>query len=105
MHRAGPAFERARAARKEAGREGSPYLVALPYIAFDDIDTGRVNVHDYYLPAGPEGARAKASQVSGGAEAVRATVKAFEDLGADELMLNPTTDDIDEVTRQAETVL
>ncbi|WP_399895939.1 LLM class flavin-dependent oxidoreductase [Streptomyces sp. BBFR51] len=101
----GPAFERARAAWKEAGREGSPYLVALAYVALDDVDTGRANVHDYYRPAGPEVARAKASQVSGGAEAVRATVEAFEDLGADELMLNPTTDDIEEVTRLAETVL
>ncbi|GGM26109.1 monooxygenase [Streptomyces fumigatiscleroticus] len=100
-----PAFERARAAWKAAGRDGRPYLVALAYFALGDEELGRANVYDYYRPAGPDGARARADEVSAGAAAVRATVKAFEDLGVDELMLNPTVDDIDQVARLAEAVL
>ncbi|QOV33375.1 hypothetical protein IM697_24475 [Streptomyces ferrugineus] len=45
------------------------------------------------------------SGVSGGADAVRATVQAFADIGADELVFNPTSDDIDEVARLADVVL
>jgi hypothetical protein len=36
---------------------------------------------------------------------LRATVKAFGDIGADELILNPTTDEIDDVRRLADIVL
>ncbi|SCF64937.1 hypothetical protein GA0115254_109314 [Streptomyces sp. Ncost-T10-10d] len=56
-------------------------------------------------PAGPDGARARAAEVSGGAEAVRARVRAFQDLGADELVLNPALDDVDQVKRLADAVL
>ncbi|MGW5652605.1 LLM class flavin-dependent oxidoreductase [Streptomyces humi] len=101
----GPAFDRARAAWRAAGREGAPYLVALAYFALGDEDRGRANVYDYYRPAGPEGARARAAETSGTVAAVRATVKAFEELGVDELMLNPTVDDPDEVVRLADAVL
>ncbi|MFI6061829.1 LLM class flavin-dependent oxidoreductase [Streptomyces sp. NPDC051286] len=100
----GPAFERARAAWKDSGRAGT-YLVALAYVALGDEDIGRANAHDYYRPAGPDGARAKVAEVSGGADAVRATVRAFAQLGADGLMLNPTVDDLDQVARLADLVL
>ncbi|MEW2490916.1 LLM class flavin-dependent oxidoreductase [Streptomyces sp. NPDC048411] len=101
----GPAFERARAAWKDSGRAGTPYLVALAYFALGDEDIGRANAHDHYRTAGPDGARAKGAEVSGGADAVRATVRAFAQLGADELMLNPTVDDLDQVARLAGLVL
>ncbi|MFJ3672507.1 LLM class flavin-dependent oxidoreductase [Streptomyces sp. NPDC090106] len=100
-----PLFDRARAAWQEAGRAGAPHLVALAYYALGDEERGRANVHDYYLPAGPEGARARAAEVSGGADAVRTTVKAYEELGVDELILIPTVDDLDEVARLADVVL
>ncbi|MFF4902806.1 LLM class flavin-dependent oxidoreductase [Streptomyces sp. NPDC001068] len=101
----GPAFERARTAWTAAGREGTPYLVALAYFVLGDEDRGRANVYDYYRPAGPEGARARAAETSGGAAAVRATARAFEELGVDELVFNPTVDDRDEVVRLADAVL
>ncbi|MFF4836356.1 LLM class flavin-dependent oxidoreductase [Streptomyces sp. NPDC001315] len=100
-----PAFDRARGAWRAAGREGTPYLVALAYFALGDEDRGRANVYDYYRPAGPDGARARAAEMSGGADAVRATIKAYEALGVDELMLHPTVDDLDEVARPADVVL
>jgi alkanesulfonate monooxygenase SsuD/methylene tetrahydromethanopterin reductase-like flavin-dependent oxidoreductase (luciferase family) len=100
-----PAFEGVRAAWSEAGRSGSPRLVGIAYYAFADIDAGRANVRDYYIPAGAETADFIAGAASGGAEAIKTTVRAFEEIGADELILNPTLDDIDEIARLAEVVL
>lgn len=100
-----PAFEAVRAAWSEAGRSGSPRLVGIAYYAFADIDAGRANVHDYYIPGGAETADFIAGAVSGGADAVKAAVRSFEEIGADELIFNPTVDDIDEIARLAEVVL
>lgn len=66
---------------------------------------GRGSVHDYYSSFGAEAAGAVAATVRGGAEQVKEAVQAFGDIGADELIFNPTIDDLDQVTRLAETVL
>jgi hypothetical protein len=99
------AFDGVRAAWKEAGREGDPYLVAIAYVALADIEGGKASVYDYYTAHGAGIAGFITSAVSGGADAVRTTVKAFEEIGADELILNPTSDDLDEIQRVAELVL
>jgi alkanesulfonate monooxygenase SsuD/methylene tetrahydromethanopterin reductase-like flavin-dependent oxidoreductase (luciferase family) len=96
-------FEQARSAWKDAGRSGEPRLVAIAYFALGDADRGRANVHDYY--SGTEFADQIAAGVSGTPDAVRATVAGFADLGADELIFNPGTDDIDEIDRLAGVVL
>jgi alkanesulfonate monooxygenase SsuD/methylene tetrahydromethanopterin reductase-like flavin-dependent oxidoreductase (luciferase family) len=98
-------FDTARAAWQEAGREGSPRLVAIAYFAFGDIDKGRGNIRDYYLASGEEMAEGAAAGVHGGAEAVKEVVRAFADIGTDELILNPTLADIDEIARLADAVL
>jgi alkanesulfonate monooxygenase SsuD/methylene tetrahydromethanopterin reductase-like flavin-dependent oxidoreductase (luciferase family) len=100
-----PAFDAVRAAWKDAGREGAPRLVAIAYFNFGDIDKGRGNVRDYYSISGADLADFVAGAVSDGADEVRTTLKAFEDLGADELIFNPTTDDPAEIARLAEVVL
>ncbi|MFD8810218.1 LLM class flavin-dependent oxidoreductase [Streptomyces sp. NPDC059627] len=99
------AFDGVRAAWKEAGRQGAPYLVAIAYYAVADAERGRANVYDYYSTAGADVAGLITSTVSGGADAVKATVEEFEAIGADELILNPTNDDLDEIQRVAEIVL
>ncbi|GHJ36660.1 LLM class flavin-dependent oxidoreductase [Streptomyces sp. TS71-3] len=99
------AFDGVRAAWKDAGRDGSPYLVAIAYYAVADVEGGRANVYDYYSTAGAEIAGLISSAASGGADAIRKTVGEFEALGADELILNPTGDDLDEIERVAEIVL
>ncbi|MFJ1596045.1 LLM class flavin-dependent oxidoreductase [Streptomyces sp. NPDC088261] len=101
----GPAFDGVRAAWRQAGRQGSPYLVAIAYFAVADAEAGTHSVRDYYTTAGPEAAELLASTVRGGAAAIKEVVRAFEDLGADELILNPTSDDLDEVARLADIVL
>jgi alkanesulfonate monooxygenase SsuD/methylene tetrahydromethanopterin reductase-like flavin-dependent oxidoreductase (luciferase family) len=99
------AFDRARAAWKEAGREGSPRLLAIAYFALGDIDQGRNNVHDYYSNFGEEMADAVATGVHGTPDAVHGAAKAFEDIGADELIFNPATADIDDIARLADAIL
>jgi alkanesulfonate monooxygenase SsuD/methylene tetrahydromethanopterin reductase-like flavin-dependent oxidoreductase (luciferase family) len=98
-------FEAARVAWKEAGREGAPRLVAVAYFAFADGDQGRANVHDYYSFLGDDQANYVASAVSVGPDAIKATAAAFEEIGADELIFNPTLADLDEIGKLADTVL
>jgi alkanesulfonate monooxygenase SsuD/methylene tetrahydromethanopterin reductase-like flavin-dependent oxidoreductase (luciferase family) len=97
-------FEQARTAWRDAGRPGEPRLVAIAYFALGDADQGRANVHDYYSVMG-EFADQVAAGLSGTPDAVRATMAGFADLGADELIFNPGTDDIDEIERLADVVL
>ena len=99
------AFESARAAWKSAGREGSPRLVAIAYFAFGDIDQGRRNVRDYYSVSGETLANQVAAGVHHGAAAVKSAVEAFAGIGTDELIFNPTLDDIEEVARLADAIL
>jgi alkanesulfonate monooxygenase SsuD/methylene tetrahydromethanopterin reductase-like flavin-dependent oxidoreductase (luciferase family) len=98
-------FDTARSAWREAGREGEPRLVAIAYFAIADADAGRANVRDYYSNFGSETADMIAGGLLGTKESIREAVEAFRDLGADELILNPGTDDLDEVSRLADIVL
>jgi alkanesulfonate monooxygenase SsuD/methylene tetrahydromethanopterin reductase-like flavin-dependent oxidoreductase (luciferase family) len=99
-----PYFDAARAAWKDAGREGQPKLTAIAYFAFDDYETGRGNVYDYYSIAGDQIAGMVADNTSFGADRVRETRKAFEELGADELIFNATVPDLGQIARLAEVV-
>ena len=98
-------FDQARAAWKDAGREGDPRLVALAYFALGDVDKGRANVGDYYSAGGKEIADLVANDMRGSADAVRETVATYADLGVTDLMLNPGTDDLDDIERLADIVL
>lgn len=97
-------FDDARAAWTAAGRAGSPRLLALAYFALNDIEGGRDNVRDFHGNAGGMAA-VIADGVCGTADSVKETAKSFEQIGADELIFNPATADIDEVVRLAEAVL
>jgi alkanesulfonate monooxygenase SsuD/methylene tetrahydromethanopterin reductase-like flavin-dependent oxidoreductase (luciferase family) len=99
------AFDSARDAWRKAGREGSPQLVAIAYFAFGDAEAGRAKIYDYYSVFGDEIASVVANGVRASVQAVKEAVKAYEGLGADELIFNPSIDDIDEVSRLAEIVL
>jgi alkanesulfonate monooxygenase SsuD/methylene tetrahydromethanopterin reductase-like flavin-dependent oxidoreductase (luciferase family) len=98
-------FDAARDAWRKAGREGSPRLVGIAYFAFGDAKQGREKIYDYYSVAGDEIASMIAGGVRDSAQAVKDTVKTYSDLGADEIIFNPATDDINEVARLAEAVL
>jgi alkanesulfonate monooxygenase SsuD/methylene tetrahydromethanopterin reductase-like flavin-dependent oxidoreductase (luciferase family) len=97
-----PSFEAARLAWKEAGRDGSPKLVVLAYFALGDTEAGRANVQDFYHLA----AKGVADNVVLGTTraAIQQLVSEYTDLGLDELILVPATDDLDDVTRLADIV-
>ncbi|MBP2328254.1 alkanesulfonate monooxygenase SsuD/methylene tetrahydromethanopterin reductase-like flavin-dependent oxidoreductase (luciferase family) [Kibdelosporangium banguiense] len=101
---AGQFFDAARAAWQQEGRDGAPRLVAIAYFALTDPDTGRRKVGDYYANTG-EFTEMVVNSMSATPDEVRSTVKAFHDLGVDELVLNPTTDELDDIGRLADIVL
>jgi alkanesulfonate monooxygenase SsuD/methylene tetrahydromethanopterin reductase-like flavin-dependent oxidoreductase (luciferase family) len=103
--RVGPFAERVRAAWEAAGRDGQPKITALSYFAMqkDRTEESKRNLLDYYGEA--DWARHLADAAPRGEQAVRDTVKHFEQVGVDELILDPTLADVAEVDRLAETVL
>jgi alkanesulfonate monooxygenase SsuD/methylene tetrahydromethanopterin reductase-like flavin-dependent oxidoreductase (luciferase family) len=98
-------FDMARSAWRAAGRPGAPRLVAISYFAVGDADAGRRNVHDYYRNFGNEVADVIAGGLRGTRDSILDAVKAFRDLGADELIFNPGVDDSNEISRLADIVL
>ncbi|SEP05614.1 LLM class flavin-dependent oxidoreductase [Amycolatopsis saalfeldensis] len=97
-------FEQARAAWQAAGREGSPRLVAIAYFALADPEQGRGKVWDYYSNFG-DFANVVAGGVRSTAEDLRKAVSCFADMGADELIFNPATDNPADIEALAEIVL
>ena len=93
-------FDAARAAWTEAGREGAPRLVAIAYYAVGHED--RSNIYDYYSFLGDEVATFISGNGAVGPDAIAATIKSFEDIGADDLLFNPMNDDPDEIERLAD---
>jgi alkanesulfonate monooxygenase SsuD/methylene tetrahydromethanopterin reductase-like flavin-dependent oxidoreductase (luciferase family) len=99
------AFDQARAAWRDAGRDGDPRLVGIAYFALTDPEAGRQRVGDYYSYADRAFTDLVANFVRSTPEQLRSVVKAYADLGADELILNPGTADLDDVLRLADIVL
>jgi alkanesulfonate monooxygenase SsuD/methylene tetrahydromethanopterin reductase-like flavin-dependent oxidoreductase (luciferase family) len=96
-------YEAALDAWTQAGRAGKPRFVGASYFGLgaNAAERGAVYLRDYYGFLGP-----MAERVAGGfpstAEAVRATIQGFADVGADELVLWPTIAELDQVDRLAE---
>ncbi|WP_250009001.1 LLM class flavin-dependent oxidoreductase [Actinoplanes sp. M2I2] len=98
-------FAQARAAWSEAGRQGGPRLVAICYFALSNSEAGRANIYDYYSLMNEDFAQATAAGVWADRDGLRAAVRQFEAIGADELIFNPATADLDDLVELAETVL
>jgi alkanesulfonate monooxygenase SsuD/methylene tetrahydromethanopterin reductase-like flavin-dependent oxidoreductase (luciferase family) len=101
--RGGPFADQVRKAWSEAGREGAPRIVGLTYFALRDDGPERATEYlgDYY---GDFGAQI-AQWIPKDPGSLKETVKKFEDFGFDELMVDPTTNDITEVDRAADALL
>ncbi|QBI18408.1 LLM class flavin-dependent oxidoreductase [Egibacter rhizosphaerae] len=90
--------DRVRTAWHEAGRSGEPRLVALVYFGLGDVgQRARDYALDYYGPMGTEVANMIADSILRDPESVAQTVGAFADAGFDELILDPTVADVDQV--------
>jgi alkanesulfonate monooxygenase SsuD/methylene tetrahydromethanopterin reductase-like flavin-dependent oxidoreductase (luciferase family) len=102
----GPFVERVRAAWRDAGREGSPRIVALNYFGLGDTEEqSHANLFDYYRILGPETAEMIASGAHRSPGAIRDVISAFEEVGVDELILDPTVGDPAQVDLLAEAAL
>ncbi|MCV2487753.1 LLM class flavin-dependent oxidoreductase [Geodermatophilus sp. YIM 151500] len=100
-----PMLERVRAAWRDAGREGTPRFAALAYFSLGDTEQrSREYLLDYYQPMGD-----MAGTIAGSAlrtpEAIRGAIAAFADIGVDELVLDATVSDPEQVDLLAEVAL
>jgi alkanesulfonate monooxygenase SsuD/methylene tetrahydromethanopterin reductase-like flavin-dependent oxidoreductase (luciferase family) len=104
MARAG--VETFRTAWTEAGGLGEPRIVALTYFSLgeDNVDESTANLASYYayLTEWVDGIVNSAPRTQ---EAVTETVKAFEDIGIDELIFDATVRDPGQVDLLADAVL
>lgn len=97
--------DQVRASWRAAGREGAPRIVALTYFALGDVEqASRAYLLDYYRPMG-DMAELIAGTALRSPEAIRTAIAGFTDAGIDELILDPTTSDPDQVSRLAEAAL
>ena len=98
--------EKAEAAWKEAGREGSPRIMALVYYALGDGAQEHANtyLHDYYAWLG-DIAGMIASSAATDADTVKQYVSGFEQAGCDELICFPCSPDPEQVDLLADAAL
>jgi alkanesulfonate monooxygenase SsuD/methylene tetrahydromethanopterin reductase-like flavin-dependent oxidoreductase (luciferase family) len=94
-----------RTAWTAAGRAGAPRIVALAYFGLGDEERSRANLRDYYLPMGPDTAGMIAGSALRTPEAIQTAVEAYAAAGVDELVLDPSLPDPDQVDQLAEVVL
>lgn len=101
-----PFAERVRAAWKDAGREGDPRIVALSYFSLGDevVDASKAYLLDYYAYLG-EWAQGIADGTPRTPDDIRTTAAGFEEAGVDELILDPTVADLEQVERLADLIL
>ena len=100
-----PLVEKVQAAWKEAGRHGRARIVALAYVSLGDtLDVSRRYLLDYYQLMGSEVAEMIAGSALRSAEAISGALDAFAQAGVDELILDPTVGDPEQVDLLAEAV-
>jgi alkanesulfonate monooxygenase SsuD/methylene tetrahydromethanopterin reductase-like flavin-dependent oxidoreductase (luciferase family) len=102
-----PFVERVRKAWSEAGREGEPRTAALTYFALGEgkESASRQYLEDYYRFLGSDTARMIADWTPRTPEAVKQTAEAFEAIGIDEFVFDPTVADLDQIDLLASIVL
>ncbi len=98
-----PLVDKVRTAWRDAGREGSPRIVALAYFSLGDTEeASRRYLVDYYSLMGTEVAEMIAGSALRSPDTISAAVEAFADVGVDELILDPTVPDPGQVDALAE---
>ena len=97
---------RVRQAWRAGGREGDARIAALVYYSLGDTEeASRGYLHDYYAPMGPDVAEMIAGSALRSPEAVQSALQAYADAGVDELILDPTVTQPDQVDLLAEVAL
>jgi alkanesulfonate monooxygenase SsuD/methylene tetrahydromethanopterin reductase-like flavin-dependent oxidoreductase (luciferase family) len=101
-----PAIEKLKAAWAAEGREGQPRKMSLSYFSLDDDPDAAVrrSIGGYYAFI-PDYAEMLMAGAAKGEEAVKERVRAFEEVGCDELIMCPASSDPGQVDRLAAAVL
>lgn len=100
-----PLADKVRAAWRDAHKEGDPLIVALAYFSLGDtLEASRRYLLDYYGPQGDEIAEMIAGSALRSPEAIRDAIHAYAAAGVDELILDPTVSDPQQVDMVAEVV-
>lgn len=101
-----PVARAVRAAWRDAGRDGEPRIVALTYFSLgeDAESASHAYLRRYYGFLG-DYADVIASGALRSAEAIEAARAAYIDAGVDDLILDPTVADLEQVDRLADVVL
>jgi alkanesulfonate monooxygenase SsuD/methylene tetrahydromethanopterin reductase-like flavin-dependent oxidoreductase (luciferase family) len=104
--RVAPFVEKVRAAWRDSARDGDPRIVALSYFALGEkAEEGSTSyIKDYYGYLG-EWVDGMARSVPKSPEAIRETVSRFREIDVDELILDPTIAELEQVDQLAEAVL
>jgi alkanesulfonate monooxygenase SsuD/methylene tetrahydromethanopterin reductase-like flavin-dependent oxidoreductase (luciferase family) len=91
--------EKARAAWREAGREGEPHIMALAYFSLGERaeEDVRENLMNYYAWLGEDIAKMIGDSAAKDAETVAEYVAAYEELDCDELVFCPSSADPQQV--------
>ena len=102
---AGPAIQAFKEEWKRAGGEGTPRVVALSYFSLGEEHTEESlrNLRSYYGFLG-DWAEAIASGAARTPQAVQERAAAWEQLGVDDLVFDPTVANVDQVDRLADTI-
>jgi alkanesulfonate monooxygenase SsuD/methylene tetrahydromethanopterin reductase-like flavin-dependent oxidoreductase (luciferase family) len=109
VHGGGPARSfaaaavKVRAAWEEVDRPGSPQLWAQAYFGLSDADAVTSYLLDYYRFTGPFAQRIAEAGLSTATQLTN-FIRAYEEVGCDELVLLPTIADLSEVERLASIV-
>jgi alkanesulfonate monooxygenase SsuD/methylene tetrahydromethanopterin reductase-like flavin-dependent oxidoreductase (luciferase family) len=101
-----PVAEKVRRSWSESGRTGEPLIVALSYFALGpNAEEGSSRyLKDYYGFLG-EWADRIAESAPTTRDAIKELARSFEDIGVDELILDPTVSELDQVDRLADALL
>jgi alkanesulfonate monooxygenase SsuD/methylene tetrahydromethanopterin reductase-like flavin-dependent oxidoreductase (luciferase family) len=101
-----PAIEKLKAAWAAEGREGQPRKMSLSYFSLDDDPEAEVrrSIGAYYAFIA-EYAETLMAGAAKGEQAVKERVRAFEEVGCDELIMCPASSDPGQVDRLAAAVL
>jgi alkanesulfonate monooxygenase SsuD/methylene tetrahydromethanopterin reductase-like flavin-dependent oxidoreductase (luciferase family) len=101
---AAPMIDKIRRAWRDAGREGEPRFASLAYFGLGDEAVSRASLRSYYGFLG-DWTDAVVESALRTPQSLRDAVKAFEEVGVHELILDPTVPDVNEVDRLADAVL
>ena len=100
-----PIVEKVQSAWKEAGRQGRAKIVALAYFSLGDtVDDSRRYLLDYYQPVGDDVAEMIAGSALRSVESITGALDAYAGVGVDELILDPTVSEPNQVDMLAAAV-